>query len=102
MGGKTPQPHIDLALQALVMNDGVLEDYEVRGMDPSSHVSLSFSCSIVSDSLQPYGLQTQKKSSKPGQRSRSRGAGKSMGFTAPWALDRVHETSAKVTALFLG
>ena len=42
------------------MNDGVLKDYEVRGMDPSSHVSLSFSCSIVSDSLQPYGLQTQK------------------------------------------
>ena len=84
------------------MGDGVLEDYEVRGMDPSSHMSLLFSCSVVSDSLQPYGLQTQRNSSKPGWKSRSRGAGKSTGFTAPWFLDRVHEMSAKVTALFLG
>ena len=42
------------------MGDGVLEDFEVRGMDPSSHVSLLFSCSVTSDSLQPMDCKLKE------------------------------------------
>ena len=47
-------------------------------------------------------IAKSKKQVKARSEKQIRGAGKSMGFAAPWALDKVHEMSAKVTALFLG